>query len=191
MDNCDSVLIRTARQRVGKLLNEIPVFWLMTTSHFQVLNLHQRKERESSMRPSQLHRWDVSPTEAVEIQQRLRSQIDLQSEPEQIETVAGIDVSYDKGSDVLFAAVVVMRVADLRVIDATETTAVVPFPYIPGLLSFRECPAALHAWEKLKVKPDCLMCDGQGIAHPRRFGIASHLGVWLSRFEKVLSHPIS
>lgn len=68
------------------------------------------------MRPFQLHRWDVSPTEAVEIQQHLRSQLDLQSEPEQIETIAGIDVSYDKGSDVLFAAVVVMRVADLRVI---------------------------------------------------------------------------
>jgi deoxyribonuclease V len=131
------------------------------------------------MRPSQLHRWDVSPAEAVEIQQRLRSQLDLQSEPEQIETVAGIDVSYDKGSDVLFAAVVVMRVADLQVIDTTGVTTVVPFPYIPGLLSFRECPAVLHAWERLKVMPDCLMCDGQGIAHPRRFGIASHLGVWL------------
>jgi deoxyribonuclease V len=131
------------------------------------------------MRPSQLHRWDVSPTEAIEIQQQLRSQLNLQSEPERIETVAGIDVSYDKGSDVLFAAIVVMRVADLQVLDTAGTTAVVPFPYIPGLLSFRECPAVLHAWEKLKVKPDCLLCDGQGIAHPRRFGIASHLGVWL------------
>ena len=131
------------------------------------------------MRSFQLHRWDVSFTEAVEIQQRLRSQLDLQTEPEQIETVAGIDVSYDKGSDVLFAAVVVMRVADLQVIDTAGTSAVVPFPYVPGLLSFRECPAVLQAWRKLKVKPDCLMCDGQGIAHPRRFGIASHLGVWL------------
>lgn len=131
------------------------------------------------MRPSQPHRWDVSPAEAIEIQQRLRSQLDLQSEPEQSETVAGIDVSYDKGSEVLFAAIVVMRVADLQVIDTAGTTAVVPFPYIPGLLSFRECPAILQAWEKLKVNPDCLMCDGQGIAHPRRFGIASHLGVWL------------
>jgi deoxyribonuclease V len=131
------------------------------------------------MLPSQLHRWDVSPAEAVEIQQRLRAQLNLQSEPEQIETVAGIDVSYDKGSDVLFAAIVVIRVADLRVLDTAGTTAVVPFPYIPGLLSFRECPAILQAWEKLRVKPDCLMCDGQGIAHPRRFGIASHLGVWL------------
>jgi deoxyribonuclease V len=131
------------------------------------------------MHSPQPHHWDVSPTEAVEIQQRLRLQLDLHSEPERIETVAGIDVSYDKGSDVLFAAIVVMRVAGLQVIDTAGSSAVVPFPYIPGLLSFRECPAVLRAWEKLKVKPDCLMCDGQGIAHPRRFGIASHLGVWL------------
>ncbi|MGE0824192.1 MAG: deoxyribonuclease V [Candidatus Binatia bacterium] len=124
------------------------------------------------------HRWNVSPTEAVEIQQRLRSQLDLRSEPERIETIAGIDVSYDKGSDVLFAAIVVLRIADLHVLDTAGTMAVVPFPYIPGLLSFRECPAVLQAWQKLHVRPDCIMCDGQGIAHPRRFGIASHLGLW-------------
>jgi deoxyribonuclease V len=67
----------------------------------------------------------------------------------------------------------------LQEIDTVGTSAVVPFPYVPGLLSFRECPAVLRAWEKLRVIPDCIMCDGQGIAHPRRFGIASHLGVWL------------
>ena len=131
------------------------------------------------MHPSKLHRWDVSPEEAIEIQKRLRSQLDLQSEPEQIETVAGIDVSYDKGSDWLFAAIVVIQVRDLQILDSASATATVPFPYIPGLLSFRECPAVLEAWEKLTVKPDCLMCDGQGIAHPRRLGIASHLGLWL------------
>jgi deoxyribonuclease V len=132
-----------------------------------------------SLRPSALHRWDVSPAEAVEIQNRLRSQLDLQSEPKQIETVAGIDVSYDKGSDWLFAAIVVLHLSDLQVLESASAIATVPFPYIPGLLSFRECPAVLQAWEKLSVKPDCLMCDGQGIAHPRRLGIASHLGLWL------------
>jgi deoxyribonuclease V len=131
------------------------------------------------MRPLELHRWDVSLEEAIEIQNRLRSQLDLQSEPERIEIVAGIDVSYDKGSDWLFAAIIVLRLLDLQVIDSASATAKVPFPYIPGLLSFRECPAVLQAWEKLTVKPDCLMCDGQGIAHPRRLGIASHLGLWL------------
>jgi deoxyribonuclease V len=131
------------------------------------------------MRRPELHRWDVSQEEAVEIQKRLHSQLDLQSEPEKIETVAGIDVSYDKGSDWLFAAIVVLRLPDLQVIDTASTTTLVPFPYVPGLLSFRECPAVLQAWEKLQLKPDCLMCDGQGIAHPRRLGIASHLGLWL------------
>jgi deoxyribonuclease V len=132
------------------------------------------------MRSLELHRWEVSPEEAVEIQNRLRSQLDLHSEPERIEAVAGIDVSYDKGSDWLFAAIVVLRLPDLQVIDSASATAKVPFPYIPGLLSFRECPAVLQAWEKLTVKPDCLVCDGQGIAHPRRLGIASHLGLWLN-----------
>jgi len=74
---------------------------------------------------------------------------------------------------------VVMRLPDLHVIETASTTTLVPFPYVPGLLSFRECPAVLQAWEKLQLKPDCLMCDGQGIAHPRRLGIASHLGLWL------------
>lgn len=126
-----------------------------------------------------LHPWNVSLEEAVAIQKKLRTQLDLQSEPERIETVAGIDVSYDKGSDWLFAAIVVLRVSDLAVVATAATTTLVPFPYIPGLLSFRECPAVLQAWEKLLVKPDCLICDGQGIAHPRRLGIASHLGLWL------------
>ena len=131
------------------------------------------------MRPLELHRWDVSQEEAVEIQKRLRSQLDLQSEPESIETVAGVDVSYDKGSDWLFAAVVVLQLSSLQVIETAAVTARVPFPYIPGLLSFREAPVVIQAWGKLKVKPDCLICDGQGIAHPRRFGIACHLGLWL------------
>lgn len=131
------------------------------------------------MRDRRLHRWDVSPEEAIEIQNRLRVQLDLHRAPEQIETVAGIDVSYDKGSDWLFAAIVVLRLRDLATLDAASATATVSFPYIPGLLSFRECPVVLQAWEKLRVRPDCLMCDGQGIAHPRRLGIASHLGLWL------------
>jgi deoxyribonuclease V len=131
------------------------------------------------MPPGGLHRWDVTPKEAVEIQRRLRVQLDVQGEPEHINMVAGIDVSYNKGSDWLYAAIVVLRLADLHLLDTASATAQVPFPYIPGLLSFRECPAVLQAWERLSVMLDCLMCDGQGIAHPRRFGIASHLGLWL------------
>lgn len=128
-----------------------------------------------------LHRWDVSPAEAVQIQQRLRTQLDVHSEPQRLVTVAGIDVSYNQGSDWLYAVIVVLQLADLHILDSASATLQVPFPYIPGLLSFRECPVVLQAWEKLHVLPDCLMCDGQGIAHPRRLGIASHLGLWLDR----------
>jgi deoxyribonuclease V len=139
------------------------------TSLWQDIDMQQRG----------LHRWDVSPEEAVAIQNRLRSRLDLQDEPQHIATVAGIDVSYNQGSDWLYAAIVVLRLADLHRLGSASATVQVPFPYIPGLLSFRECPAVLQAWEKLPVMPDCLMCDGQGIAHPRRLGIASHLGLWL------------
>lgn len=127
----------------------------------------------------ELHQWDVSAEEAMDIQRRLRSRLDLQSEPESIGTVAGIDVSYDKGSDRLFAAVVVMKLPALQVLGTATATARATFPYIPGLLSFRESPAVIQAWGKLAMKPDCLICDGQGLAHPRRFGIACHLGLLL------------
>lgn len=136
------------------------------------------KERRS-VHYLELHRWDVSAEEAREIQRKLRPRLELQSEPESVETVAGIDVSYDQGSDQLFAAVVVIKLPDLQVLGTTTARARATFPYIPGLLSFRESPAVLEAWGKLAVKPDCLICDGQGLAHPRRFGIACHLGLLL------------
>lgn len=126
-----------------------------------------------------LHPWDVSPEEAIEIQKRLRVALDFTTEPEQIETVAGVDVSYEKGSNTLFAAVVVMRLQGLEVVESATAIREATFPYIPGLLSFRESPAVLEAWSKLSRKPDCLICDGQGRAHPRRFGIACHLGLLL------------
>src|SRR5262245_2592580 len=135
------------------------------------------KVRKISMHPQELHRWNVSPEEAVDIQNQLRSQLDLQSEPERIETVAGIDVSYDKGSDWLFAAIVVMRLSDLQVLSTASATATVPFPYIPGLLSFRECPAVLQAWEKLSMKPDCLFAVARAMRPRPRWGLAGHWGL--------------
>jgi len=127
----------------------------------------------------ELHPWNVSPEEAKAIQLKLRDQLDLTGGPERIETVAGVDVSYEKGSDLLYAAVVVLRVRDLKVLETASAVARATFPYIPGLLSFRESPAVLRAWEKLTLRPDCVICDGQGLAHPRRFGIACHLGLLL------------
>ncbi len=125
-----------------------------------------------------LHRWDVSPEEAVAIQQRLRTRV-VEAAPvalDEIHTIAGIDASYN---DRARAAVVVFSFPELERLDAAVAERASPFPYVPGLLSFREAPAVLDALARLRIKPDLLMCDGQGIAHPRRFGIASHLGVYL------------
>lgn len=96
-----------------------------------------------------------------------------------LQTVAGADLSFDKGSDTVFAEVVVLDLATLEVIEKAGIRARTQFPYVPGLLSFRESPPILEAWEKLAERPDALICDGQGLAHPRRFGIACHLGLLL------------
>lgn len=129
-----------------------------------------------------LHRWDVTPLEAIEIQNRLRRQLILDQAPAVIRTIAGVDVSNAFGSNRLFAAVVVLDLQHPQpkgfpILEVATASLEVAFPYVPGLLSFREIPVVLKAWEKLQTRPDCLMADGQGIAHPRRIGIASHLGL--------------
>lgn len=129
--------------------------------------------------PKQLHRWDVTPQEAIAIQQRLRSQVITERLSKPVRFVAGCDISFDKGSDVVYAGVVVLKLPELvEVARGTAVTKVI-FPYIPGLLSFRESPAVLEAWNHLDTVPDVIMVDGQGFAHPRRFGIACHLGLLL------------
>lgn len=132
------------------------------------------------MRNRILHRWDVSPREAVAIQLTLRSQLCLHGTGP-FTTVAGIDVAYDKNSRLMFAGVVVMSGDGCELLDCATATANAQFPYIPGLLSFRETPPVIKAWNKLKTMPDCLICDGHGLAHPRRFGLACHLGLVLDR----------
>jgi len=131
------------------------------------------------VRYRRLHRWDVTPKEALEIQNRLRAKLDLGREPVVVETVAGIDVSYALGSDRLYSAIVVVHLPELATIDTATAAGRVTFPYVPGLLSFREAPVVIKAWERLSLRPDCLVCDGQGLAHPRRFGLACHLGLVL------------
>ena len=100
------------------------------------------------------------------------------------DTVAGADVSYDLRGKWLYAAVVVLRAETWEVIDRSGVVAEARFPYVPGLLSFRESPAVIEAFAGLKVQPDVLICDGQGIAHPRRLGLASHLGLWSRDFPR-------
>lgn len=123
------------------------------------------------------HDWNVTPDEAKAIQRELAAQVRATPLDEPVETIAGVDVSIQ--GDTAQAAVAVLRLFDLEVIDRAVHRAEVPFPYVPGLLSFREMPVVLPALEKLSVEPDVFMCDSQGLAHPRRFGLACHLGVLL------------
>ena len=129
--------------------------------------------------PQHEHPWDVSPDEAKAIQRRLASEVEATPLPDDVETVAGVDVSIR--DDTAQAAVAVLRLSDLSVVDEAIHRCAVPFPYVPGLLSFRETPAVLPALERLSAVPDVLMTDSHGRAHPRRFGFACHLGVLLDR----------
>ena len=126
-----------------------------------------------------LHPWDLSYEEAVKVQQDLSKRLIL--EPSEIEPklIAGADVSYSKGSDLFFSAVVVLEMPSMRVLEEASAKGKVDFPYIPGLLSFREAVILTKAFEKIKSVPDVVIFDGQGIAHPRGVGLASHIGLML------------
>jgi deoxyribonuclease V len=124
-----------------------------------------------------MHAWDVSPKEAIEIQKALKSHINLTDDFGQIKTVAGVDVGFEENNTITRAAVAVLDFESLELIESAIARRPTTFPYVPGLLSFREIPAILQAMLELKAVPDLLLCDGQGIAHPRRFGIAAHLGL--------------
>jgi deoxyribonuclease V len=125
------------------------------------------------------HRWDVSPSEAKEIQQGLRSKVSTERAFNQVNTVAGVDVSI-KGK-VARAAIVILSYPELTPLDYSLAELAVEFPYIPGLLTFREAPPVLAALEKLKPEPDLFIFDAQGLAHPRRLGLATHLGVIIDK----------
>ncbi len=131
------------------------------------------------MRLRTLNRWDVSAAEARQIQADLAGLVVRTGEPESVKLVAGIDVAFPAG--IVRAAVVVDSYPDLRMLDGTTADAPITFPYVPGLLSFREAPAIIAACEKLPLEPDLVIVDGHGISHPRRIGIASHIGLILDR----------
>lgn len=117
--------------------------------------------------------------EAVAMQTELAGCVVVADDDTPIETIAGLDIAYDKDSDTAIATAVVMRRADLEVLDETIVHGASDFPYVPGLLAFRELPLLLKAIEALSVTPDLYVCDGYGLTHPRRFGLACHLGVVL------------
>jgi deoxyribonuclease V len=121
--------------------------------------------------------WPTSIEEAVAVQERLRGQVRTVDDDAPLRMVAGVDAGFEEDGAVARAAVVVLSFPDLTPVAHALARSPTPFPYVPGFLSFREAPAILVALAMLDAPPDLLICDGQGIAHPRRFGIASHLGV--------------
>ena len=126
-----------------------------------------------------IHSWRVTPKEAIEIQLNLKDALIQKKIDPEVELVAGADAAYDRKEGIVYSAVVVIKLKDMEVVESSWARAATDFPYIPGLLTFREGPSLLKALKKLKTVPDVLLFDGQGIAHPRSMGIAAHLGLFI------------
>jgi deoxyribonuclease V len=124
---------------------------------------------------SSIHTWDMSPVEAIKLQNRLRDMVSAEDGPDEIQYVAGLDVSIKENRGI--GAAVILDYPDLQPVETAIAKKDIAFPYVPGLLSFREAPVLIAALKKLSLTPDLVLVDGQGIAHPRRLGIAAHLGV--------------
>jgi deoxyribonuclease V len=130
------------------------------------------------MKITPLHDWNLTPQQAIELQKQLAFEVireDRFDAP--VKTVAGIDLGYDVPANRSRAVVAVLKFPELTLLESAEAIMPIQFPYVPSLLSFRETPVAVKALEKLANAPDLILCDGQGIAHPRRFGIACHIGL--------------
>jgi len=127
--------------------------------------------------PRAPHRWSLTPREAVTVQRRLSASVRRQPPRRPLRLVAGLDCAFSRDGEQCIAGVVLWDRVEARVVEQHVARRPLTFPYVPGLLSFREAPALLAALRKLRRRPDALLCDGHGIAHPRRFGIACHLGV--------------
>ncbi|HSH49864.1 MAG TPA: deoxyribonuclease V [Halomonas sp.] len=131
-----------------------------------------------------LHDWNLAPREAVALQRRLAGRVERVDRIDAVRHIAGVDIGFEQGGEITRAAVVVLAWpprpdGTFDVVEQALQREPTRMPYIPGLLSFREVPAALGAFARLTTRPELVMVDGQGIAHPRRLGVASHLGLWL------------
>ena len=133
------------------------------------------------MKITGLHKWDLSYSRARELQTQLAGRVEFTPIGGNPKLIAGLDCAFSKDGQKIFACVVVLTFPNFELIETKNSVRKVNFPYIPGLLSFREAPACIAAVEKLKNEPDIFMVDGQGIAHPRRLGIAAHLGLFFDK----------
>ena len=125
------------------------------------------------------HSWTLSVKEAVALQKTLAAQVRIQPLPTRLKIIGAADISYSRHTGLQIAVIVSFRWPGLDLLDSVHYVCRVAFPYVPGLLSFREVPPLIEAYRKIREKPDVLLCDGQGIAHPRKLGFASHLGLCL------------
>lgn len=133
------------------------------------------------MKFESLHTWKLTPREAIALQNQLADRVQPQPPLGDCNLIAGADVSYARFSNVFYAGVVVLRTSDWTIVEKQGAVFENAFPYVPGLLSFREAPAVLEVFAKLNCEPDAIIVDGQGFSHPRRLGFASHVGIWLDR----------
>ena len=133
------------------------------------------------MKTKKLHNWNLSYSQAIGLQKLLAGNVQLAPLKKPPKIIAGLDCALSRNGQKIIAAVVVLKLPDFELVETTSAVRKLTFPYIPGLLSFREAPACLAAVEKLKTEPDLFIIDGQGIAHPRRLGLASHLGLFFDK----------
>jgi deoxyribonuclease V len=133
------------------------------------------------LKMKRLHKWNLSFAQAIKLQKQLACKVKLAPVRKMPKLVAGLDCAFTKNGREITAAAVVLRLPDFELVETVTASQKVTFPYIPGLLSFREATACLAAVEKLKSRPDAFVIDGQGIAHPRRLGLAAHLGLFFDR----------
>ncbi|MGA1979969.1 MAG: deoxyribonuclease V [Sedimentisphaerales bacterium] len=133
------------------------------------------------MEIKKLHNWNLSYSQAIALQKNLCKKVRLIKLKNQPKTIAGIDCAFSRDKKRIVACVVLLKLPGLELIETENAVQKLTFPYIPGLLSFREAPACIVAVEKLKNEPDAFIIDGQGIAHPRRLGLAAHLGLFFDK----------
>jgi len=133
------------------------------------------------MRVKRLHKWKLSYSQAVDLQRKLACRVQRTKLKKRPKLVAGLDCAFSRDGRRIIACCVVTKLPDFELLEKTSAVRKAAFPYIPGLLSFREAPACIAAVEKLKIEPDIFIIDGQGIAHPRRLGLAAHLGLVFDR----------
>lgn len=127
-----------------------------------------------------MHTWNLSISEAVKLQKKLAKRIICKGRPKKIDCIAGTDLAYEKSRRLGFCTIILFSYPSLKIIETYFSHDTVEFPYIPGLLTFREGPLFLKTFIKIKAKPDVIIFDGQGIAHPRKLGIATHMGLFLN-----------